>query len=176
MVNTKFIVPKAGGVKRLQDLKGRTVAATSGTNTMQKLNEINAKMSLGMTLLPGKDHGESFLLVQTGRAAAFAEDDILLAGLAANSKNPKDYQLVAIEGMASDPYALMMRRNDPQFKALVDGALAAVFKSGEIGKIYDKWFLRPIPPRGIVLNFPMSEQWKRVVRQPTDSGDPKDYN
>ena len=78
--------------------------------------------------------------------------------------------------MAADPYALMMRRDDPQFKALVDAALAAVFKSGEVEKIYDKWFTRPIPPRGITLNFPMSEQWKRVVRQPTDSGDPKDYN
>jgi len=70
----------------------------------------------------------------------------------------------------------MMRRDDPQFKALVDGALRAVFASGEIEKIYDKWFVKPIPPRGIVLNFPMSEQWKRVVKHPTDSGDPKDYN
>ena len=176
VVNTKFIVPKASGARRLQDLKGQRVAVTSGTNTMQKVNEMNAKTSLGLTILPGKDHGESFLLVQTGRAAAFAEDDILLAGLAANTKNPSDYQLIPIEGMASDPYALMMRRDDPQFKALVDGALRAVFASGEIEKIYDKWFVKPIPPRGIVLNFPMSEQWKRVVKHPTDSGDPKDYN
>jgi glutamate/aspartate transport system substrate-binding protein len=176
VVNTKFIVPKASGAKRLQDLKGKRVAVTSGTNTMQKVNEMNAKTGLGLTILPGKDHGESFLLVQTGRAAAFAEDDILLAGLAANSKNPSDYQLIAIEGMPSDPYALMMRMDDPQFKALVDGALRAVFASGEIEKIYDKWFVKPIPPRGIVLNFPMSEQWKRVVKNPTDSGDPKDYN
>jgi glutamate/aspartate transport system substrate-binding protein len=176
VVNTKLIVPKASGIRSLQDLKGRAVAATSGTNTMQKLNAINAQTNLGLTLLQGKDHGESFLLVQTGRASAFAEDDILLAGLAANSKTPGGFQLIAIEGMAADPYALMMRRDDPQFKALVDAALAAVFKSGEVEKIYDKWFTRPIPPRGITLNFPMSEQWKRVVRQPTDSGDPRDYN
>ena len=176
VVNTKFIVPKASGAKRLQDLKGQRVAVTSGTNTMQKVNEMNAKTGLGLTILPGKDHGESFLLVQTGRAAAFAEDDILLAGLAANSRNPKDYELIAIEGMPSDPYALMMRRDDPQFKALVDGALRAVFASGDIEKIYDKWFVKPIPPRGIVLNFPKSEQWQRVVKTPTDSGDPKDYN
>jgi glutamate/aspartate transport system substrate-binding protein len=176
VVNTKFIVPKASGAKRLQDLKGQRVAVTSGTNTMQKVNEMNAKTGLGLTILPGKDHGESFLLVQTGRAAAFAEDDILLAGLAANAKNPHDYQLISIEGMASDPYALMLRRDDPQFKALIDGALRAVFASGEIEKIYDKWFVKPIPPRGIVLNFPMSGQWQRVVKNPTDSGDPKDYN
>ena len=176
VVNTKFIVPKASGAKRLQDLKGQRVAVTSGTNTMQKVNEMNAKTGLGLTILPGKDHGESFLLVQTGRAAAFAEDDILLAGLAANSRNPKDYELIAIEGMPSDPYALMMRRDDPQFKALVDGALRAVFASGEIQQTYDKWFVKPIPPRGIVLNFPKSEQWQRVVKTPTDSGDPKDYN
>lgn len=176
VVNTKFIVPKASGAKRLQDLKGQRVAVTSGTNTMQKVNEMNAKTSLGLTILPGKDHGESFLMVQTGRAAAFAEDDILLAGLAANTRNPHDYQLISIEGMPSDPYALMMRRDDPQFKALVDGALRTVFASGEIEKIYDKWFVKPIPPRGITLNFPISEQWKRVVKNPTDSGDPKDYN
>jgi len=138
VVNTKLIVPKSSGIRSLQDLKGRAVAATSGTNTMQKLNTINAQTNLGLTLLQGKDHGESFLLVQTGRASAFAEDDILLAGLAANSKTPRDYQLIAIEGMAADPYALMMRRDDPQFKALVDGALAAVLKSGEVEKIYDK--------------------------------------
>lgn len=176
VVNTKFIVPKASGAQRLQDLKGQRVAVTSGTNTMQKINEINAKTGLGLTILPGKDHGESFLMVQTGRAVAFAEDDILLAGLAANSKNPNDYRLIAIEGMPSDPYALMMRMDDPQFKALVDGALRAVFASGEIERIYDKWFEKPIPPRGIKLNFPPSEQWKRVVKKPTDSGDPKDYN
>ena len=176
VVNTRFIAPKASGMRRLQDLKGRSVAVTSGTNTMQKVNEMNAKTSLGLTILPGKDHGESFLMVQTGRAVAFAEDDILLAGLAANTRNPHDYQLIPIEGMASDPYALMMRRDEPQFKALVDGALRAVFASGEIEKIYDRWFVKPIAPRGIVLNFPMSEQWKRVVKNPTDSGDPKDYN
>ena len=170
VVNTKFIVPKAGGVKRLQDLKGRTVAATSGTNTMQKLNEINSKMSLGMTLLPGKDHGESFLLVQTGRAAAFAEDDILLAGLAANSKNPKDYQLVAIEGMASDPYALMMRRDDPQFKALVDKTIGGVMKSGEIHKLYAKWFTTPIPPKGVNINFPETQAIKDAFATPNDKG------
>jgi glutamate/aspartate transport system substrate-binding protein len=176
IVNTKLIVPKSSPVHGLQDLKGRPVAATAGTNTMQKLNEINSRLNPGMTLQQGKDHGETFLLVQTGRAAAFAEDDILLAGLAANTKTPGDYRLVAIDGMAADPYALMLRKDDPQFKVLVDSALRAVFASGEIEKLYDKWFVKPIPPRGITLSFPMSEQWKRAVHEPTDSGDPRDYN
>jgi glutamate/aspartate transport system substrate-binding protein len=115
------------------------------------------------------------MFVQTGRAVAFAEDDILLAGLAANSKTPDGFALVGIDGMASDPYALMLRRDDPQFKRLVDTALTSVFSSGEINAIYDKWFAKPIPPRRIVLNFPATEQWKRVVLRPTDSPDPKDY-
>lgn len=175
IVNTKFIAKKASAIRNLQDLKGKTVAVTAGTNTLQKVTEINAKLDLGMTILRGKDHPESFMLVETGRAVAFAEDDILLAGLAANSKTPDAFALVGIDGMAADPYALMLRREDPEFKRLVDATLAAVFRSGEINGLYDKWFSKPIPPRGIVLNFPASEQWRRIVQHPTDSGDPKDY-
>ena len=113
--------------------------------------------------------------IPTRETAAFAEDDILLAGLAANSKTPDAYRLVEIDGMAADPYALMLRRDDPQFKALVDRALVAAFKSGAAETMYKKWFTQPIPPRGVTLNFPMSEQLRRVLRSPTDSGDPKDY-
>ena len=175
LVNTKFIAKKASGIHSVNDLKGKTVVVTSGTNTLQKINAINAEKNLGMTILTGKDHPESFVFVETGRAVAFSEDDILLAGLAANSKAPDSFALVSIEGMAADPYALMLRREDPQFKRLVDSALIAVFKSGEIFAMYDKWFAKPIPPRQIVLNFPASEQWKRIIANPTDSGDPKDY-
>jgi glutamate/aspartate transport system substrate-binding protein len=175
VVNTKFIAKKTNAIHTVNDLKGKTVVVTAGTNTAQKVNAINAQLNLGMTILSGKDHPESFLFVETGRAVAFAEDDILLAGLAANSKSPDSFALVSIEGMASDPYALMLRRDDPQFKRLVDSALVAVFRSGEINAIYDKWFAKPIPPRQIVLNFPASEHWKRIIARPTDSGDPKDY-
>jgi glutamate/aspartate transport system substrate-binding protein len=175
LVYTKLIAKKASGIHSMQDLKGKTVAVTSGTNTMQKVTALNAQMNLGLTIIPGKDHAESFMLVETGRAAAFFEDDILLAGLAANSKAPGDYALAGIEGMDADPYALMIRRDDPAFKKLVDATLKQTFASREIFAIYDKWFTKPIPPRGITLNFPQSEQWKRVVAKPTDSGDPKDY-
>ncbi len=175
LVKTKFIAKKASNIHAVSDLKGKTVVVTSGTNTMEKVNALNQRLSLGLTILPGADHGQSFTYVETGRAVAFAEDDILLAGLAANSKSPKDYALVAIEGMDADPYSLMLRRDDPAFKRVVDGALVQVFKSGEAQQLYDKWFMKPIPPKGIVLDFPPSEQWKRIVASPTDSGDPKDY-
>jgi glutamate/aspartate transport system substrate-binding protein len=175
LVNTKMVVKKASNIRSIQDLKGKTVSVTAGTNTLQKVYEINNRLGLAITIIQGKDHPESFMFMETGRTVAFFEDDILLAGLAANSKAPNDYALVGIEGMDADPYALMMQRDDPAFKRLVDATLQQVFSSGDIYAIYDKWFTKPIPPRGIVLNFPQSAQWKRIVAKPTDSGDPKDY-
>jgi glutamate/aspartate transport system substrate-binding protein len=175
VVNTKLIVKKAGPVRTLADMKGRAIAVTSGANTVQKIAELNTQRGLGMTMMNGQDHNGSFQLLETDRAAAFSEDDILLAGLAANAKTPDAYRLVDIDGMAADPYALMLRRDDPQFKALVDRTLIAAFKSGAAEALYKKWFTQAIPPRGITLNFPMSDQLRRVLQNPTDSGDPKDY-
>ncbi len=123
IVNTKFIAKKESAIHRVQDLKGKTVVVTAGTNTAQKVNALNAQLNLAMTIIQGKDHPESFMFVETGRAVAFAEDDILLAGLAANSKSPNGYALVGIDGMAADPYALMFRRDDPGFKRVVDSAI-----------------------------------------------------
>lgn len=175
IVTTKFIAKKSSNIHALADLKGKTVSVTQGTNTLQKITAINQQQNLGMTIVTGKDHPESFLFLETGRAVAFSEDDILLAGLAANSKTPDAFNLISIDGMDSDPYSLMMRRDDPAFKKVVDGALKQLFASGEINAIYEKWFMKAIPPRGIVLNFPPSAQWKRIVANPTDSPDPKDY-
>jgi glutamate/aspartate transport system substrate-binding protein len=175
IVNTKFIVKNSSGIQKLDGLKGKTVSITGGTNTMAKITEINKEKNLGMSIINGKDHAESFLLLTSDRVSAFAEDDILLAGLAATSRTPNDFHLVAIEGMLADPYAVMMRRDDPQFKAAVDAGLREVMTSGEIQRIYDKWFVKPIPPRNVVLNFPMSDQLKRSLARPTDSGDPNDY-
>jgi len=175
IVNTKFITKNASGVQKLADLKGKTVAVTGGTNTMQKITALNKEMNLDLSIITGKDHAESFLLLTSDRVAAFSEDDILLAGLAATSQTPNGFRLISIEGMLADPYALMMRRDDPQFKAAVDAALRDTFTSGDIQRIYDKWFLGPIPPRGVVLNFSMGEQLKRAIARPTDSGDPQDY-
>jgi glutamate/aspartate transport system substrate-binding protein len=175
IVNTKFIAKTSSGIQKVADLKGKTVSVTGGTNTMGKITALNKQMDLGLSIINGKDHAESFLLLTNDRVAAFSEDDILLAGLAANSPTPNSFRLVSIDGMLADPYALMMRRDDPQFKAAVDAALRQVFASGEIQRIYDKWFVKPIPPRNVVLSFPMSDQLKRAIAKPTDSGDPQDY-
>jgi glutamate/aspartate transport system substrate-binding protein len=175
IVNTKFIAKSSSNIQKLADLKGKTVAVTGGTNTMQKITAINKQQNLDLSIINGKDHAESFLLLTSDRVAAFSEDDILLAGLAATSPTPTAFRLVPIDGMLADPYALMMRRDDPQFKAAVDASLRNVFSSGDIERIYDKWFMRPIPPRNVVLSFPMGDQLKRVLAKPTDSGDPQDY-
>src|SRR5215831_18723360 len=175
IVNTKFITKTSSGIQKLADLKGKTVSVTGGTNTMEKITTLNKQMDMGLSIINGKDHAESFLLLTNDRVAAFSEDDILLAGLAATSQTPNGFHLISIDGMLADPYALMMRRDDPQFKAAVDAALREVFASGDIQRIYDKWFLHPIPPRNVALNFPMGEQLKRAIAKPTDSGDPQDY-
>lgn len=175
VVNTKLIVKKSSGIRSIDGLKGKTVAITSGTNTAAKIAAINARLGLGLTIVNGSDHTQSFLLMTSDRAAAFSEDDILLAGLAATSRTPDAFTLIAIPGMLGDPYALMLRRDDAPFKAAVDGALRALFASPQYRPLYDQWFVKPIPPKNVVLAFPMSDQLKRVVDAPTDSPEPTDY-
>jgi glutamate/aspartate transport system substrate-binding protein len=170
----RFVSKKAANLKDLNDLKGKTVVSTSGTTNIKQITEINGQKNLGITILPAKDHAEAFLMVETGRAAAFFMDDILLYSLVANSKTPAEWTISA-EALSIEPYGIMLRKDDPSFKKVVDGAMTAVYKSGEINKIYAKWFLSPVPPKGINLNVPMSDVFKHVVAKPTDSGDPNDY-
>jgi glutamate/aspartate transport system substrate-binding protein len=174
IVATRFVAKKSAGYKTVEDLKGKTVACTSGTNTLKRVRELNEARGLGMTILNGKDHAESMLLVTTGRADAFFEDDILLTGMVAASSDPKGYAL-STEGYSVDPYALMFPKDDPEFKRVVDGALTGLYKSGEITKIYDRWFMKTIPPKNIALNFPIGAQLQRVFAKPTDSPNPGDY-
>jgi glutamate/aspartate transport system substrate-binding protein len=170
----RYVAKKASNISKLEDLKGKTVVSTSGTTNIKWATEENAKRNLGMNIVAGKDHAESFLMVDTGRAAAFFMDDILLYSLVASSKNPADWA-IGSEAFTVEPYGIMLRREDPAFKKVVDNAMTQVMKSGEINAIYEKWFLKPIPPRGINLNVPMSAQFKRVIANPTDSGDPAAY-
>jgi glutamate/aspartate transport system substrate-binding protein len=170
----RFVSKKDANLKTIADLKGKTVVSTSGTTNIKQATEINAEKKLGMNIIAAKDHAESFLTVETGRAVAFFMDDILLYSLVANSKNPKDW-VISADALSVEPYGIMLRRDDPQFKRMVDNAVSALYKSGQITKIYDKWFLRPVPPKGINLNVPMSATFKKVVANPTDSGDPKAY-
>jgi glutamate/aspartate transport system substrate-binding protein len=171
----RYVAKKASNISKLADLKGKTVVSTAGTTNIKWLTEENQKQNLGMNIVAGKDHAESFLMVDTGRAAAFFMDDILLYSLVANARNPGDWTIGA-EAYTVEPYGIMMRREDPAFKKVVDGAVTQLYKSGQINPIYEKWFQKPVPPKGINLNVPMSPQFKKVVANPTDSGDPATYN
>lgn len=170
----RFVSKAANKLKTVDDLKGKTVVSTSGTTNIKQITEINAAKNLGMTILTAKDHAEAFLMVETDRAVAFVMDDILLYSLVASSKAPKDY-VISADALSVEPYGIMMPKDDEAFKKVVDGAMTATQKSGEINKIYDKWFTQPIPPKNINLNLPMGPALKKVIANPTSSGDPKDY-
>lgn len=154
---TRFLVKAGAPVKSLDDLKGKQVVSTTGTTNFRVIRNLNEEKKLGIDLLGAKDHPESMLLVQTGRALAFAMDDILLYGLKASAANPAEYAVVG-DPIQVEPYAIMLRRDDPAFKKLVDSTIAGLMKSGEFTKLYKKWFQSPIPPKGINLNAPMSQE------------------
>ena len=170
----RFVSKKAANLKTVDDLKGKTIVSTSGTTNIKQATEINAQKNLGMNILAAKDHAEAFLMVETDRAAAFFMDDILLYSLVAGSKAPADY-VISADALSVEPYGIMVRRDDPAFKKVVDGAMTAIYKGGQINAIYDKWFLKPIPPKAVNLNVPMSAAFKKVIANPTDSGDPAAY-
>lgn len=164
---TRLLVKAGSPIRSVADLQGRKVVSTTGTTNFQVLRKLNADRNLGFDLIAAKDHGESALLVQQGRADAFGMDDILLYGLRASSQNPADLAVVG-EALQVEPYAIMLRRDDPVFKKLVDDTLAGLIKSGEFEALYKKWFLSPIPPRGINLNAPMSQELKDNLKALSD--------
>ena len=170
----RFVSKKAAKVKTLADLKGKTVVSTAGTTNIKQATELNAAQNLGMNILSANGHSEAFQMVETGRAVAFVMDDILLYSLVAQARSPKDY-VISADALSIEPYGIMLRKDDAAFKKVVDAAMTNVLKSGQIKAIYDRWFLKPVPPKGINLNVPMSAQFKKVVAKPTDSGDPKVY-
>jgi glutamate/aspartate transport system substrate-binding protein len=170
----RWVAKKASHIKSLQDLKGKTIVSTAGTTNIKQITEINAAQNLGMNIISANGHPEAFQMVETGRAVAFVMDDILLASLAASAQKPGDYEISAV-GLSVEPYGIMVRKDDKAFKAVVDKAMTAIYTSGQINAIYDKWFTKPIPPKGINLALPMTPAFKKVVAHPTDSGDPKVY-
>jgi len=170
----RWVAKKSSNVKKLADLKGKTVVSTAGTTNIKQITEINAAQNLGMNIISANGHPEAFQMVETGRAVAFVMDDILLAGLAAQSRSPNDYEISA-DALSVEPYGIMVRKDDKAFKAVVDRAMTNVYKSGQINAIYEKWFQKPVPPKGINLQLPMPEAFRKVVAKPTDSGDPKAY-
>jgi glutamate/aspartate transport system substrate-binding protein len=170
----RFVTKRSAKIGKLADLKGKTVVSTAGTTNIKQITEINNRDNLGMNIISANGHPEAFQMVETGRAAAFVMDDILLYGLVAQSRRPKDY-VISAEALSVEPYGIMLRKDDPEFKKVVDAAMVQTYKSGAVNGLYQKWFMKPIPPRNINLNVPMSAQLKKVVSNPTDSGDPADY-
>ena len=154
---TRLLVKAGSPIKALADLAGKKVVSTTGTTNYRIMRSYNDEKKLGFELLGAKDHSESQLVVQSGRADAFAMDDILLYGLRASSANPAEWAVVG-EALQVEPYAIMLRKDDPTFKALVDGVLAKLMDSGEFTKLYAKWFTQPIPPKGVNLNAPMPKE------------------
>ncbi len=170
----RILSKKASNIKTLDDLKGKAVVSTSGTSNIKQLVELNAAKGLGLNIIAAKDHAEAFLTLETDRAAAFIMDDVLLASLSAGAKDPSLY-VMSDETLSLEPYGIMLRKDDPDFKAVVDGAMLGIFKSGEIKSLYATWFSKPIPPRGITLNIPLSSALQKAFDTPTDSGDPASY-
>jgi glutamate/aspartate transport system substrate-binding protein len=170
----RWVAKKASNVKTLADLKGKTIVSTAGTTNIKQITEINAAQNLGMNIISANGHPEAFQMVETGRAVAFVMDDILLYSLAAQSRSPGDYE-ISKDALSVEPYGIMVRKDDAAFKKIVDASTANTYKSGAINAIYDKWFLKPIPPKGLNLNVPQSDALKKVFANPTDSGDPATY-
>ena len=170
----RWIAKKSANIRSLADLKGKTIVSTAGTTNIKQITEINGAQNLGMNIISANGHPEAFQMVETGRAVAFVMDDILLYSLASQSRSPGDYA-ISPEALSVEPYGIMLRKDDAAFKKVVNAAMTDLYKSGRINPIYEKWFLKPVPPKGINLNVPMSDQFKRVVANPTDSGDPNAY-
>jgi len=172
---TRFVSKKSSHINSIDDLKGKTVVSTSGTTNIKQLTEANAARNLGLNIIPAKEHAESFLMVETDRAVAAVLDDILLASFVAGSKDPAAYVISAEAFSKPEPYGIMLRKDDPAFKKLVDDATAALYRSSDGAAIYDKWFMQKIPPKGLNLNTPMAPELKKVFSKPSDSPDPDSY-
>ncbi len=172
---TRFVSKKSSNVKTLDDLKGKTVVSTSGTTNIKQMNDANTEKKMGMNIIPAKEHSESFLMVETDRAVAFGMDDILLAGLVANARDSGQFVISDFTLSKPEPYGIMLRREDPAFKAVVDKATAALYKSPEGTALYEKWFTKPINKAGLNMNFPMTSALKKAFANPSDSPDPAAY-
>jgi len=172
---SRYVSKKANNLNSIDDLKGKTVVSTAGTTNIKQLTEVNAARNLGITIVPAKDYAEAFLMVETDRAAALVMDDVLIASFVAGAKDPAAYVISPDAFSKPEPYGIMLRRDDVAFKKVVDAATAEVYTSGEGQKIYDKWFMAKIPPKGLNLNTPISPELKAEFAKPSDSPDPDSY-
>jgi glutamate/aspartate transport system substrate-binding protein len=167
--NVRMAVKKASNLTSLAQLDGKPVATTQGTTSVALMRAHEKGKGIDFKEVYGKDHGDSFLLLETDRAVAFVMDDNLLAGLIANAKNPGEYVITG-ETLRQEPIAIMLRKDDPTFKKVADDTIVAMIKSGELDKLYAKWFTSAIPPKNSNLNFPMSQELKNAMKAPNDKG------
>jgi glutamate/aspartate transport system substrate-binding protein len=163
----RIAVKANSGITSLAQLNGKKVATTTGTTSVQLLRKHERAQNVNFNEVFGKDHSESFLLLESGRADAFVMDGQILAGNIATSKNPADYKIVG-EVISVEPIAIMLRKDDPAFKKVADDTLRDMMKSGEIAKAYDKWFVQPIPPKNTRVGLPVSEATKNAWANPND--------
>ena len=171
-IGTRLLTKADSGIKDFEDLKGKRLVTTAGTTSERYIRQYNDEKKLGTDIISAKDHGEGFLMLENGRADAFMMDDVLLAGEKAKAKNPDEWVIVGTP-QSFEIYGCMMRKDDPEFKTVVNDALNKTFSSGEINSIYDKWFLNPIPPKNVNLKFEMSDNLKALIANPHDSDQPK---
>ena len=167
IIGTRIMVKKDSGIKDWADLKGKNVVTTAGTTSERLLRKMNDDQKLGMNIISTKDHGQSFLTLESGRAVAFMMDDALLYGERAKAKNPNDWIVVA-KPQSREAYGCMIRKDDPQFKKTADTVIAGLMKDGTINSLYTKWFMQPVPPKGLNLDFPLSDDMKALIKNPND--------
>jgi glutamate/aspartate transport system substrate-binding protein len=167
VIGTRLLSRKDSGIKDFPDLAGKNVVTTAGTTSERLLRKMNEDKKMNMNVISAKDHGESFLMVEQGRAVAFMMDDALLYGEIAKSRKPDDWAVVGT-AQSKEAYGCMLRKDDPSFKRLVDDTIAKLMTSGEIVRIYDKWFTKPIPPKGLNMNMPLSDEMKALYKSPND--------
>ncbi|MCE4557677.1 amino acid ABC transporter substrate-binding protein [Pelomonas cellulosilytica] len=175
VAETRLMTRAGDRVESLAELRGRTVATTVGTTSIQHLAKVNEQQGLDIRILGGLDDPEGFQLLKSGRAAAFLMDDVLLRSIMAQQGAAADDYRISDTALTVEPYAIGLRKGDVQFKALVDGVLAGLYRSGEIHAIYRRWFEQPVAASGTNLKLPMSAAFRRAVANPTDSPDPERY-
>ncbi|MDO8699015.1 MAG: amino acid ABC transporter substrate-binding protein [Rhodoferax sp.] len=164
----RMVVKAASGITSVVQLNGKNVATTTGTTSVQTLRKNERANGIDFKEVYGKDHADSFLLLESGRAEAFVMDGSILAGNIANAKNPADFKIVG-EVLSVEPIAIMLRKDDSAFKKLADDILKDLMKSGEIAKIYDKWFMQAIPPKNTKVGLAVSESIKAAWATPNDN-------
>lgn len=167
IIGTRLMTKKDSGIKDFSDLKGKNVVTTAGTTSERLLRKMNDDQNMGMNIISAKEHGQSFLTLESGRAAAFMMDDALLYGERAKARKPDDWVVVG-KPQTREAYGCMLRRDDPQFKKVIDNTIAGLMKSGEVNGIYNKWFMQPVPPKGLNLNFQLSDDMKALFKNPND--------